>query len=211
MSGLTSRVSTLRQSPHTKRLMKYAAVSVISTVVTQSVLFLTYDVWTVSSAMACNIIATAVATVPAYWLNRTWTWGKRGRSSAWREIAPFWIISFVGLVLSTVAVGIAAHNADQISHLHVVRTLFVQFANLFTYGCIWIGRYTIFNKFLFGPETQGGAHRRVVVPGEAEAMALEEHVAHEHGAAATAPVPVPVEDPGRDGTASGPGVQAASR
>ncbi len=209
MPGLTSRVSDLRNRPHTKRLMKFAAVSVISTVVTQTVLFLTYDVITLSSAMVCNVIATSVATVPAYWLNRTWTWGKRGKSSALREIAPFWIISFVGLVLSTVAVGIAAHNADQISHLHVVRTLFVQFANLFTYGLIWVGRYTVFNKFLFGEGTLRGDQRIVAAP---EAIHFAGGHADGNGLAEAAPVPLPVDQgENGDGSASGPGIQAASR
>ena len=67
---------------HFKRIWKYASVSVISTLVTQVVLFLTYHVWTVGSAMECNVIATVVASVPAYYLNRSWTWGKRGRSQA---------------------------------------------------------------------------------------------------------------------------------
>ncbi len=154
MAALTERLRAARESAHWKRLWKYAAVSVVSTVVTQSVLFVTYHVIDLATAMECNVIATAVATVPAYWLNRTWTWGKRGKSHPWKEIAPFWIISFVGLVLSTVAVGLAAHNADRISSSKTVEVLLVQFANLFTYGLIWIGRYLVFNRFLFGEATR---------------------------------------------------------
>ncbi len=164
-----------------RRLMKFAAVSVISTCLTQGLLALTYDVMSLGSAMLCNVIATSIATVPAYWLNRTWTWGKRGKSDVWREIAPFWIISFIGLVLSTVAVGVTAHYADQLSSSELVRKLLVQFANLFTYGFIWIGRYVIFNKFMFGTDKKG-PDSPVEVPGEVEAFALEEHNAHEHHA-----------------------------
>ncbi len=175
MAALTVRARALIFSEHGRRLMKFFAVSVISTIVTQGLLFLFYDVVKIPSAMECNVLATAIATVPAYWLNRTWTWGKRGKSHPWKEIAPFWIISFVGLVLSTVAVGVAAHNADALSHSLLVRKLFVQFANLFTYGAIWVGRYMIFNKFLFGNATTDEDTGEIEVPGEVEAIVVEEH------------------------------------
>lgn len=150
MASLTSRIGALKGTPHFTRLWKYASVSIISTLVTQVVLFLTYSVWKVGTAMESNVIATIVASVPAYYLNRSWTWGKSGRSNVWREVVPFWAISFVGLVLSTIAVGVAAHNADRITSSELGRELIVNFANLFTYGCIWVGRYFIFNRFLFG-------------------------------------------------------------
>jgi putative flippase GtrA len=156
MASLTSRVRAYRQSPHFTRLWKFASVSVISTIITQGVLFMTYHVLTLASAMECNVIATCVATVPAYYLNRTWTWGKRGKSHPWREVMPFWVIAFIGLVLSTVAVGVAAHNADHFSHSRDVRALVVQFANLSTYALIWVGRYVIFNRFLFGEQSSDG-------------------------------------------------------
>ncbi|HLI43692.1 MAG TPA: GtrA family protein [Acidimicrobiales bacterium] len=181
MASLIRRALALMKSGHGRRLLKFGAVSVISTVLTQGLLFLFYDVVKIPSAMECNVLATGITTIPAYWLNRTWTWGKRGKSNPWREIAPFWIISFVGLVLSTVAVGVAAHNADAISHAHFVRKVFVQFANLFTYGLIWVGRYAIFNKFLFGQSTVDRAEP-VPVPGEVEAIVIEEHAVHDAAA-----------------------------
>ena len=150
MASLVSRARAFRRTDHFRRLWKYASVSIISTVVTQVVLFSTYHVFKVGTAMECNVIATAVASVPAYYLNRTWTWGKTGRSSVWREVVPFWSISFIGLVLSTVAVGVAAHNADRIASGSLERALIVNCANLFTYACIWTGRYLVFNRYLFG-------------------------------------------------------------
>jgi putative flippase GtrA len=154
MASLRSRVVAFRRSQHFKRMWKFLSVSIISTIITQVVLFLTYHVWGYFSAMECNVIATCCSTFPAYYLNRTWTWGKTGKSHVWREVVPFWTIAFIGLVLSTVAVGVAAHNADRISDSKDVRTAFVQLANLVTYGFIWVGRYTIFNRYLFGEGTQ---------------------------------------------------------
>lgn len=190
MATLTVRARALLVSEHGRRLVKFATVSVISTIITQGLLALFYDALSVGSAMVCNVIATGIATIPAYWLNRTWTWGKRGKSHPWKEVAPFWIIAFIGMVLSTIAVGIAAHNADAISHAHFVRRIFVQCANFVTYGAIWIGRYVIFNRYLFGANTQQGrvdaeGTDGVRVPGEVEAIVVEEHRAHDDTAART--------------------------
>lgn len=154
MPALIDRARTFRKSPHFKRTLKFATVSVISTVVAQSILFLTFDWFNLASAMVCNVIATTVATFPAYYLNRTWTWGKRGKSSLWREVIPFWVMAFIGLVLSTLAVGIAAHQVDHISSRKIVKDLVVHFANFTTYGLIWFARYSIFNKYMFGAATQ---------------------------------------------------------
>ncbi len=150
MPSPLSRARAFHRTPHFRRLFKYGSVSLISTGVTQVVLFLTYHVFTVGTAIECNVIATACASVPAYYLNRNWTWGKSGRSNIWREVVPFWTVSFVGLVLSTIAVGVAAHNADRIAHGSLGRALIVNGANLLTYAFIWSGRYIIFNRYLFG-------------------------------------------------------------
>jgi putative flippase GtrA len=156
MASLLGRARAFRQTDKFRRLWKFGSVSIISTAISQVVFFTTYHVWHVATAMECNVIATAVASIPAYFLNRTWTWGKTGRSDIWREVVPFWAISFLGLVLSTIAVGVAAHNADRIASGSLERALMVNFANLFTYGCIWTGRYIIFNRYLFGQRTQSG-------------------------------------------------------
>jgi putative flippase GtrA len=144
------------------------------------VLFSTYHIWKVGSAMECNVIATAVASVPAYYLNRTWTWGKKGRSKVWREVVPFWTISFTAMVLSTAAVGVAAHNADRIASGSLARALIVNSANLLTYACIWTARYFIFNRYLFGARTQvreqpqpGDLTAETPVPADGDAGAIE--------------------------------------
>ncbi|MGO8875311.1 MAG: GtrA family protein [Acidimicrobiales bacterium] len=153
MSSLTGRYRAFRASPHFTRIWKFAAVSLIATAVSQTMLFIFYP-HVLDTAMGANVVATCISTVPAYYLNRRWTWGKRGKSHLWKEVMPFWIIALVGLVLSTVIVGIAAKNADRISSSHEVKIIVVHLANLFSYALIWVARYSILNRFLFGPATQ---------------------------------------------------------
>jgi len=166
MAPLVSHARAFRRTEHFKRLWKYTSVSVVSTLVTQVVLFLTYHVWSIGSAVECNVVATVVASVPAYYLNRSWTWGKKGRSNIWGEVVPFWTIALVAMVLSTIAVGVAANNADRITHDSLERALIVNGANLVTYAVLWTLRYLVLNRFLFG--TPGGNPRAEHDPGDLE-------------------------------------------
>ena len=182
-------VRAFRQSEHFRRIWKYASVSVISTLVTQVILFMTYHVWSVGTAMECNVIATAVASVPAYYLNRTWTWGKKGRSNVWGEVVPFWAIAFTAMVLSTIAVGVAAHNADRIAHGSLERALIVNCANLVTYAILWTVRYLVLNRFLFGARTvKAGQHS---AQARAQHASAQQAVIQHSAEASVPPAPSP--------------------
>lgn len=148
MTSLATRAIDFSRSHKFRKLVRYGSVSVISTILTNVLLFTFYNV-NLGSAMECNALATGIVTIPAYYLNRRWTWRRTGKSDFWREVAPFWVLAFASLALSTVVVGIVAHNADHIAHTKLQRSLLVNAANIATYGCIWVVRFTIYNRYLF--------------------------------------------------------------
>jgi len=148
-TSLADRGRELVRTPGFSKLWRYASVSVVTTILSLSLLYVFYRVVDVGSAMVANVIATVITTVPSYYLNRTWAWGKSGRSHLWREVVPFWVIAALSLVLSTIAVGAAAHEAHHLSASHHVQTLLVELANLITYGVMWIGKFILFNRILF--------------------------------------------------------------
>ena len=55
-----------------------------------------------------NVIATGVGTVPSFELNRRWVWPGAGRRTWFGQVVPFCALSFTGLVVSTLAVGLVA-------------------------------------------------------------------------------------------------------
>jgi putative flippase GtrA len=124
-------------------------VSVITTVISLATLAAA-TVGLGVEAWVANVLATAIATVPSYHLNRRWTWGKRGESDLWREVAPFWILSFAGLVLSTVAVALSdawLHGA----HLgEPLRTAVILVAHLSGFGVLWVAQFVLLERVLFG-------------------------------------------------------------
>src|SRR3954453_11727145 len=112
------------RTPEGKKMVRYTAVSIISVVVSQIVLFILFGVfhWTAKSA---NILATAVGTIPSYELNRKWAWGKRGKSHFWKEVVPFWSLSFLGLAFSTWAADFAESVVKDQGYSHFVQTVTV--------------------------------------------------------------------------------------
>jgi putative flippase GtrA len=101
------------------------------------------------AAWSANVVATAIATVPSYHLNRRWTWGKRGASNVRREVLPFWVLAFAGLALSTLAVGVADAWAAG-AHLSApLRTVTVLVAHLSGFGLLWVAQFVLLDRVLF--------------------------------------------------------------
>ena len=143
----------LMKHPNFPKVWRFTSVSVISTVLTLAMLYIFFRVLKVGSAAESNLLATSIATAPAYWLNRTWTWGKTGKSHMMKEVVPFWTIAIAGVLLSTGAVHLAAVEAHHLTHSKMGVTILVEFANFFTYGVLWVGKFTIFNRYLFNTPT----------------------------------------------------------
>lgn len=146
-AGGVERLRLYTKTTEFTKLWRYCTVSGISTVTTLAALFLFYRVIGLSP-FSSNVLATCVATVPNYYLNRTWAWGRTGRSHFMREVVPFWVIAFISLVLSTLAVQFAAHQAVNVASKDV-KALILLFANFVTYGMLWIAKFIFFNKVLF--------------------------------------------------------------
>jgi len=141
-----ARLWAFYRSPKGTKLFRYVMGSVITTIVSFAVLTLVFGVFHWWGAVASTVFANVVATVPAYWLNRTWTWGKAGRSDLWREVIPFWVLSILGIAISMVTASLAA-DLGRDHHLHqLLELVVVDGANLAAYGVLFIGKYLVFNR-----------------------------------------------------------------
>lgn len=123
-----------------KKIMRYAAVSVVTVPlgITLLWLFLRGGM----TPVLANLVGVTIATIPNYILNRYWVWAKRGANSVRKEIAPFWAMAFLGLVLSTVFVLITGLFTDA--------TLAFLAANFVAFGIVWVFKFFVLEKFLFG-------------------------------------------------------------
>ena len=130
------------------RLTRCMGVSVITTIVSVTILAATTAGFGLEAWVA-NVLATAVATVPSYYLNRRWTWGKRGASDLWREIMPFWLLSFAGLVLSTLAVALSDSWLHGAQLGEPFRTFVIVTAHLSGFGILWVAQFVLLERVLF--------------------------------------------------------------
>lgn len=139
-----ARIRDLRRT-HGAKALKYASVSVVGIVVTQALLIICYQVIDLSAGWS-NFIAVSGASIPAYLLNRQWVWKKSGRHSLRREVLPFWAISLLGLVISTVAVSFVSGYWD--SQLAVSGT------NIASFGLLWVGKFLFLDAIMFKPDDE---------------------------------------------------------
>ena len=138
----------LRANPRLRRLVKFAAVSVVAVVVNQSTLLITFGLlhWPARSA---NLTAFVMSTIPSFELNRRWTWRRAGRTHVRRELAPFWILAIVGLAASDQATRFAARASEEVAS-RPIRTLVVMMASLATYGVLWLVKFALLDRLVWG-------------------------------------------------------------
>jgi putative flippase GtrA len=137
------------RSPEGQKLLRYSAASVVSVVISVAFLVLFYGPLRLGAVLA-STLATAIATVPSYQLNRRWAWGKSGRGHLWREVVPFWVLACIGWAFSTYSVRLT-ESALKSNHsmAHFEKTGIVAVVYLGAFGVLWVAKFIIFNKVMF--------------------------------------------------------------
>ena len=144
----------LRRPGRIAQLLRYSAVSGISTVTSLTVLGILVGLFGVDAVVA-NVLATAVGTVPSFELNRRWVWFDQSQRSVLRQVAPFCTLSFAGLVLSTLTVRVVSARTVDLSR--VWHTLAVEAANAGAYGALWVVQFVLLDRVLFRHHRPSGA------------------------------------------------------
>jgi putative flippase GtrA len=129
-------------------MLRYSMASVIALVV--SVICLAIFVGPIGMrAWLGATLATAIASVPSYYLNRRWAWGKSGKSHFMKEVVPFWSLAFLGWGFSTLCVHLMEDYADHHRYSHLLKTGTVTLVYVAAFGVFWVAKYIIFNKLVF--------------------------------------------------------------
>ncbi len=129
-----------------RKIIRFTSVSAISTIVSFSSISILYGFHIIPGIMTATVTGNLIATLPSYYLNRTWTWGKRGRSHFRKEIVPFWTMSGLGIVVSMLGATWAKDVVHEHHWRHIVNTGLVSFTNLASFGLFWILKMMVFNR-----------------------------------------------------------------
>jgi putative flippase GtrA len=122
------------------KLFRYCGVSVFNLVFGQTLLFVFFVVLDWQATLA-NLAAVAISAGPAYLLSRRWVWSQTGAHSVRNEIAPFWGLALLGLLLSTIAVTIAEDRWDS--------GVAVALASIASFGVVWVFKFVILEKIMW--------------------------------------------------------------
>lgn len=114
---------------------KYVLVSVVNVLFGGGLLLI---LQTHIPPVEANMLSVGLSSVPAYYMNRMWVWGKRGKSHWKKEVLPFWFFVVAGLVMSTVAI---AFVEDHTKNRYLI--LGVQ---LSAFGVLWVLRFFLFDR-----------------------------------------------------------------
>jgi len=150
-------------TPGGRKKVRYAMVSVVAVPVGEVGILLGLVVFAMSAGWA-NVFGNSLGAIPSYYLNRTWVWGKGGRSHLMKEIVPFWVITIIGVLFA----GWVGHVVGGWAKDHhwggLGRVVLLLAANLAAFGVLWVAKYVLFNKVLFkvqhvhdGPHTHAEA------------------------------------------------------
>jgi putative flippase GtrA len=133
---------------HGRKMTRYAMVSVVAVPTGEVGIVIGLHVLALTAGWA-SVFGNSLGAIPSYYLNRSWVWGKGGRSHLLKEILPFWGITIVGVIFG----GWFGHIGGVYArHHHIVgsgRTVLLLAANLLAFAILWVVKYVFFNKVLF--------------------------------------------------------------
>ncbi|HET6875229.1 MAG TPA: GtrA family protein [Acidimicrobiales bacterium] len=136
------------QSPMGQKLFRYSMASVVAVIVSSLLLLLFVGLLNMGEVLGASL-ATGLAAIPSYEMNRKWAWGKSGKSHLLKEVVPFWALAFLGWGFSTLAVYLMREYARHHHYGHAVKTIAVWLVYVGAFGVLWVGKFIIFNSVMF--------------------------------------------------------------
>jgi putative flippase GtrA len=136
------------RTPIAQKLFRYSMASVVAVVVSNAFLLLFLGVINMGEVLA-STLATTIAAVPSYEMNRKWAWGKTGKSHIMKEVIPFWGLALLGWAFSTLCVWWMGRVAKHDHFSHGAKTFAVLGVYFAAFGVLWVGKFVIFNRVMF--------------------------------------------------------------
>lgn len=146
MENLTRSLLAWSRTREGRKLLRFTMTSAITTAVSFTAVAVLYGFRIIPDVMGATLAGNLIGTVPAYHLNRRWTWGQRGRSALRREVAPFVTMSVLGIAFSQLGAFWAKHEVADHAWTHLVDTGLVVGVNLASFAIFWVLKLIVFNR-----------------------------------------------------------------
>lgn len=127
------------------KAVRYTGGSVVAAGCSEVTFLLLYGLLDVSPGPS-TLVAWLAGAIPNYWLNRRWTWRRRGRPSLRRELLPYAVIVGTTLLLATLATTVT-HEALVAADIPAgPRVLLVAGAFLGVYAVMFVFRFLLLDR-----------------------------------------------------------------
>ena len=142
-SGLTRSVD----NEATRKKLRYLGVSVASVPVGQG-LIQGLGLWLDNYAVA-SLLTAVIVTVPSFFILKYYVWRDRSGENLGGQMLGFWVVMMLAFLLATLFTYIVDHATN--AQTTLIRGTAVFCAQLFAFGIVWVGRYIVFDRWLFKP------------------------------------------------------------
>jgi putative flippase GtrA len=137
-----------RQQAWPRKVLTYAGGSAVATGCSELTLLVVYGLWHAPAATA-SLLAWLAGAIPNYWLNRTWTWRRRGRPSMRAEVVPYAVIIGLTLLLAVLATKTADWALRSAGVSSTTRVAVVAIVFLGVYVVMFVVRFLLLDR-MFG-------------------------------------------------------------
>jgi putative flippase GtrA len=146
MNGRLKTLVAWSSTHQGKKLIRFTLVSGITTAISLGAVAILYGFRIIPGVQWATLVGNLIGTLPAYHLNRRWTWGKRGRSRVRTEVVPFWALSFLGIGFSQLGAWWVKYEVHAHQWSHLTNTVLVVGTNLFCFAVFWVLKLMVFNR-----------------------------------------------------------------
>lgn len=129
------------------RFSRYTVGSLVSTVASQLTLTGLYGLGGMNATTA-SILAFAAGAIPSFVINWHWTWGRQGRPTLLRELAPYLVIIIGGGLAATALTEATEWLVAPLITSRGWRTIVLDLAYLSSYGALFVVKFALLNRVL---------------------------------------------------------------
>lgn len=129
-----------------RKFIRYTLTSAATTGISLGAVAGLYGFRVIPSVIWATLAGNVIGMIPAYNLNRRWAWGKRGPSRVRQEVAPFFMISSLGIAFSQLGAWWARDEVNAHQWSHALNTALVAGTNLACFGVFWVLKLMLFNR-----------------------------------------------------------------